>query len=174
MHLKEELGYALTDEDIRNLLDDKIKIVPYPDLINYESIDELLEPYDAVALLFEIKPKQGHWVLIHRLPNGHIEFFNSYGGRGGEGGYPDDCLDYVPKRYRKESNQDFPHLTQLLYECPDKIDYNQYQFQSDDPNIKTCGRWVSIRRILNDITLKDFSKIFKKENGDEIVTFLTM
>lgn len=173
MDLRKEVAYALSDDDIMELMDENCRIETYPNLINYNSIEELLEPFDCCFLLFELKPFEGHWVLIHRLPNGHIEFFNSYGGKGGKGGYPDDCLDYIPKKYRGQSNQDFPYLSKLLYESPAKIDYNQYKFQRSGNEVRTCGRWCIIRRLLKDIKLSDFAKIFKIKNGDEVVTYLT-
>ena len=173
MDLKKELAYALTDSDIMNLMDGEANIESYTNLLNYDSIDELLGDYGRCFLLFELKPREGHWVLIHRLPNNHIELFNSYGGKYGAGGYVDDCLDYIPKKFKAKSNQDYPYLSKLLSECPYKIDYNQYKLQSTKPSVRNCGRWCVMRAWLSDIKLADFAKAFKKR-GDEVVTYLTI
>lgn len=170
--IEQLMAYPLTNKDILAYLDGQANIEVYPNLVDYETIDDLLDPYGCCFLLFELKPGEGHWTLLQRLPNGHIEFFNSYGGKENQGGFPDDCLEYVPKKYKKESNQDFPYLTKLLYESPAKIDYNQYKFQRLDDNVKTCGRWCLLRHVLNDFKLKDFAKIFNKKYGDELVSYL--
>ena len=167
MNLQKYISTAMSDTDLLNLVDGQAKIEVYPNLYKYHSIDELLYPFDGCFLLFCEKPRQGHWVLIHRLPNNHIEFFNSYAG------FPDDSLKYISKSFKKQSNQDYPYLSKLLYECPYKIDYNEFKLQKSGMTTQSCGRWCAIRYLLSNLTLKDFAKLFKK-NGDELVTWLTM
>jgi hypothetical protein len=161
----------LSNFDIMNITDNMANLELYCNLHSYDSLDDLLGPYGACFLLFETKPNFGHWVLIHKLPNNHVEFFNSYGGFSGDGGYPDDCLDFIPKKYRKKSNQDYPYLSKLLLDSGYDLDFNEYKLQSKNNNIATCGRWCIVRYFLSYIPLKKFAKMFKK--GDPIVTVLT-
>ena len=67
---------ALSNYDIIKLLDRRVKIVLYPDLHKYSHIDEVLGDYDACILLFEARPKYGHWCAIFKQTDNNLEFFN--------------------------------------------------------------------------------------------------
>lgn len=164
---------ALSDTDLMHLLNNKVKILLYPDLVNFNNIDELFYPFDACIILFLSKPNFGHWVLLFKRYPNIIEFFNSYGG------YPDDSLVYISDEFRKKSGQCKPYLSNLLYKSPYILHYNEHKFQCDDKNINTCGRWVVIRYIFKILSLKKFNKLIKKlskqlkTDGDGVVTILT-
>lgn len=157
---------GLSDKDLLELVDGKAKVVVYPELIKYKTLDHLLYPYGAVFLLYESQPKWGHWVLIFKRDDMNVEFFDSYGT------IIDDELQEINPSFRKQSNQEYPYLTYLLYNSPYNIHYNQYQFQHDG-DIKTCGRWCVIRLYYKDLTLKQFRDLFQNKHSDEIVTYLT-
>ena len=89
--LKKYEDIALSDKDVTDLLDNKVKIELYPNLIKYDNLNQLLGKYGSCILLFEARPKYGHWVLIFKLDKNTIEFFNPYGG------YPDDSLLFIDK-----------------------------------------------------------------------------
>lgn len=165
--MEELVDKPLSNFDILEKVDNMAKIELYPNLHKYHDIDELLGQYNACFILIQSEPNFGHWVLVHRLPNGHVEFFNSYGG------YPDNELKNISKKYRDESNQNYTYLSKLLYDCPYDIDYNEYCFQKKKKNISTCGRWCIMRYFLNYVDLDDFADIFKNKYGDEAVTILT-
>ena len=55
---------ALSDSQVLKLINGRANLMLYPDLHKYESIDEILKPYGACILLFEAKPKYGHWCCI--------------------------------------------------------------------------------------------------------------
>lgn len=164
---------ALSNYDLIDMLDGKANIVIYPDLKKYSSIDEVLGKYGACFLLFETKPKFGHWVSLFKRGN-TIEFFNSYGG------FPDDSLKYIPLHFREESGQKIPLLSLLLLDSPYDLEYNEFKFQKQKRDIKTCGRWAVIRLLLRDLDIyqfKDFIDLMKKEtklDGDQLVTLLTI
>ena len=73
----------LSDDDIKQILGKSCKIIMYPDLEKYNSIDLLLpSPNDfCIILLIEDQNKyniSGHWVALLKY-NGIYEFFDPYG-----------------------------------------------------------------------------------------------
>lgn len=170
--LREYEKIALSDKNMFNLLDGNCKLVLYPDLINYNTIDEVLDN-KPVILLFEAKKEYGHWCGLWKI-NNTIYFFNSYGG------YPDDSLDYIPLHFARMNNEDKPYLSILLEKSPYDLDYNKHRYQEKNSNIKTCGRHVAVRlwcKNMTDDEYYDYIKEFTKKyniNADEMVTLLTM
>ena len=172
--IKQYQDIALSNHEVLKLVDGKANVILYPDLHKYDTIDEILDPYGACILLFEAQPHYGHWCCVFKIGKNLIEFFNPYGG------YPDDSLKHIPSRFRKISNQDYPHLSWLLINSRYDLSYNEHRFQSHGPDIKTCGRWCAVRLLCRNMPLDEFYKMIKhytkmfKLNGDEFVTLLTM
>lgn len=179
---KEQLQHyediALTDKDLMTLLDNKCRIEIYENLPKYRNINQLLGRYGACIILFAFKPHYGHWCLIFKTNNGELEFFNSYGGL--DKGLPDETLDYIDKDYRKQSNQDYPYLSELMYNSPFELNYNEFVFQKSRGDIKTCGRHCAVRLSLRHYNIYDYKTILDsltkimKTDYDGIVTYLTM
>lgn len=159
---------ALSDKEVRNLVKERAKVVLYPEVSNYDTLDELLYPYEACFILYESKPNYGHWCCIFKQQNDLIEFFDPYGV------YPDDELLLIPNDFRKESKQDKKYILGLMYYSPYRLSYNEHQFQKKRKDIKTCGRWCSLRIILRDWPLEKFARIFQNTESDDLVTFLTL
>lgn len=163
---------ALSNYDVLDLVDGKANIILYPDLHKYKNIDQILYPHNACFLLFETKPRFGHWCAIIKYGN-TIEFFDPYSG------YPDDVLKHIPDDYKKKSNQNIPYLTKLLYECPYNIEFNDHKYQKIDRDINTCGRHCAFRIFNKHLNLKKYDKLIKslckkmKADPDSVVTFLT-
>lgn len=172
--LKYYENIALSNRDILKLLDNKANIVLYPDLCNYKNLDEILEPYGSCILLFEAKPKYGHWCAIFKVDKDTIEFFNPYGG------YPDDSLEYIPLHFRKISNQYYPYLSLLMYDSPYKLSFNEFQFQRKNNDIKTCGRHCVVRLLCRNLSLYDYVELLDllclklNTDYDGVVTMLTV
>jgi len=172
--LKKYEDVALSNIDILKLLDYKANIVLYPELFKYRHIDELLEPYGAFILLFEIRPKYGHWTCVFKVDDNTLEFFNPYGG------YPDDSLEYIPDEFREKSHQDHTYLTYLLLTSPYDLTYNEYAFQQEGRNIRTCGRHCVVRVLCRSMDLDTYYRFLKAISEhynlsfDEIVTWLTL
>lgn len=172
--IKHYQDIALSNSEVLKLVDGKANVILYPDLYKYNTIDEILNPYGACILLFEAKPSYGHWCCLFKNRNNLIEFFNPYGG------FPDDSLEYIPERFRKISNQDYPHLSWLLINSPYDLSYNEFKFQKHNEAIKTCGRWCALRLLCRNMDLYDFHKMIEyytklfNITGDEFVTLLTM
>lgn len=170
--IKETEDIALSNFDLTKMLDGEANIILYPNLANFNSVDEILGPYGACIILFESQPRYGHWVCLMRRDN-TIEFFNPYGG------LPDASLQKIPLEYRIESGQDYPLLTLILYHSPYDVEYNEFKFQRHGQNIRTCGRWCVVRLLLKDLDIyqfKDFIDAGKTDlglNGDQFVSLLT-
>lgn len=161
------MDIALSDKQVLELVNGKANIILYPDLHKYHSIDDLLFPYGACFILFESQPNFGHWCALIKLDNQNIEFFNPYGG------YPDDGLEYIPPKFRIETNQDYPYLSYLMINSNYNLSYNEHRFQKHNKNIRTCGRWSAMRILLKNYSLDEFTNIFLNKNSDRLVTDLT-
>jgi hypothetical protein len=163
---------ALSNKDLEEIVDNKAKIVLYPNLIKYETINEVLGKTGACFLLFEAKPSYGHWCCLFKQNKNTIEFFNPYGG------FPDNSLDYIPLHFRKITNQLYPILSILLIQSPYNLTYNEYAFQRKSKDIKTCGYHCAVRLLLRNLTLKEYKKYLdkmSKELGldyDGVVTYI--
>lgn len=172
--IKKYEDVALSNKDILCLLNDKANIVLYPNLYKYNNIDELLQPYGAFVLLFEAKPKYGHWTCVFKVDNRTLEFFNPYGG------FPDDALERIPQDFSLVSNQNHTYLSKLFIESPYNLTYNQYPFQKEEEDIRTCGRHCVVRLLCRQMTLDGYYVFMRQLSQilnmdfDEIVTILTM
>lgn len=169
-YLQKQKEIPLNGRQVLELVDGKANVVLYRDLCNMNNIDEVLGPFQAAFILFEFTDKMGHWVSLYR--NGDtVSFFNSYGDPKG---YPDDTLSVIDEEYRKESCQKFPMLSELLLNSPYKLQYNDVKLQKYGRTIMTCGRWCALFIMMRNQHIDVFSKIFKSDVGDDIVTILTM
>lgn len=172
--LKKYEKIALSDKEVLTLINGRANLILYPNLNKFKTIDEILNPYGACIILFEAKPRYGHWCCIFKINDKLLEFFNPYGG------YPDDSLEYIPMDFRLSTDQYIPYLSILMYNSPYELSYNEHQFQKHDQNIRTCGRWCAVRLIFRNYTLNEFYhliKFLKKKlniNSDQLVTLLTM
>ena len=127
-----------------------------------------------LIILYPVKNStHGHWTCVFLNPNDRkIYFFDSYGY------VPDDQLGFMSKKAMKHFNpRDFMYLTKLLYKASSEgkeIDYNQYQFQADDPGVTTCGYWCLARLSFRNLTTDEFHDLFYKQKGvnpDQLVQF---
>jgi hypothetical protein len=170
--LKHYEDIALSDRQLMDLVSCRANLVLYPNLPNYESIDEALGPHQAMILLFEAKPSYGHWCCVFRRQN-LIEFFNPYGG------YPDDSLEHIPMHFREVSNQLVPYLSLLMMKSPYELSYNEHAFQEHKKDVKTCGRHCAVRLALRILPLDDYTRVINKlgaslgTDPDGVVTTLT-
>ncbi len=172
--LNKELHRSLSSNDIKKLLNLKVKILLYPDIVDYHNIDDLLKPYDCVVILYmhnKIKNGYyGHWCCIFKIDNENIEFFDPYGI------FPDDQLDFsISTYFRIENGLQYPLLTYLLFYTGSKykLSYNEYKFQGND--VATCGRHCAVRLLNKHLSLKEYKKKMDsyKKNYDIIVTIIT-
>lgn len=150
----------LSNVDIISLCDDKTNVVKYSELINYDNIDDLLQPFDNVVILYETGKNYGHWVCLIKYGN-TIEFFDPY-GLG-----VDEQLSF--------SKKSLPLLSILLLNSDYKLIENKTQLQKKYNNVSSCGRHVAVRLILKQLDIYEYLKMFEnnKYDPDTVVTYLT-
>lgn len=163
-------SFAFSGGNVLDLVDGMSKLVRYPDLHKYDTIEEVLHPHNCFFLLYETKHKYGHWVCVILHPNGVLEFFDPYGY------FIDKQLNFIDDKHRLKSNQEYPFLSRLFLNSPYKIIFNDKKLQKKYQNNSTCGRHIGMRMALRNLPLKEYQKIMKNENGidaDDKVTYLT-
>lgn len=165
--IDQENNQALSGTQVLKLVDYKSKVIRYPDLHRYGTLDDCLAPHGSFFLLYESSCAYGHWCSVS-LHKGVITFFDSYGKKY------DSMLSEIEPVWRRQSHQDFPYLTKLFQESPYKITWNKTQFQQYQKGIRTCGKWAGIRIIFKDLSNEDFSYLFSNSDPDDVVSFLTM
>lgn len=169
--IKKNRKIPLSNTDIINLVDGDTNLIKYGQLSEVDNIDQILSPHGACVILYETSPNVGHWVCVFKKNKNNIEFFDPYAYM-----FDEEQLKFNKnKAFKKESNQDFPHLTYLLYNSPYKIHYNEFPLQKKRSDTSTCGRFVAMRLMLRHIPLKKFKKIMNSTDltPDDFVTLLT-
>lgn len=168
------MNIPLTGLDVKKQFDNKVKIVLYCDLDQFENINELLRPYDLVFILYEFKRFYGHWTVLYKY-EGQIYFFDSYGT------IPDDELAQIDYNFRVINNMVFPHLTYLL--AMGDVNYNEFKYQKMGDGIATCGRWCVYRYQNRHLSTDGFHDLIKRQKklskklgykmtNDELVTLM--
>lgn len=178
MNILEEIQKPLSGNDIMRILNFRTKVILYPEIINYSTIEELLSPYGCVVILYmQDKTNNsyfGHWCCLFQIEGTNkLEFFDPMGI------FCDDELDMkMNEQFRIQNGLQYPLLTYLLFNNRHKykLTYNQYKFQKRNENINTCGRHCCVRLLNKDKTLKEYKKYIDSFNimPDITVTLLTL
>jgi len=157
-------GKPLSNEDLFRMTDGKVNVYTYDELNNFETLDQALDPYGSMIVLYESKPHVGHWVTINKVGPDLIEFFDPYSVR------PDKEFKWVSQNYKK-----YPRLSQLMKESPYKLSYNEHKLQKWKKGVNTCGRFAVLRVILKNKSLKEFNDLMNstKYDPDFLATYLT-
>lgn len=149
-------------------------VIQYPELAQYNTIDDILEPHGAVVILYLTKRNYGHWVCLFKIghrtdPRAPLQFFDSYGL------YPDDELKFAPTYFRAVNNMMYPHLTYLMSRYKGPIEYNEYQYQKKEPGIATCGRHCIVRLWARRLDNAQYHSFIEDTyiDPDELVTIMT-
>lgn len=167
--MDKQLSISLSGAEVLKLLDNKANLFSYSQLHNIKSIDELLGQYKKAVLLYHTSANYGHYVCVWEY-NNTIFFFDSYGG------VVDSQLKFLPKDLKKELNSNHNYLIRLMYNSGLNVEFNQYQLQSREPNITTCGRHCVERLRFPEISIDEYYKIFKEASKfmpiDELIVLL--
>ncbi len=161
------MNIALSDTEMKRYV---------PNLVSYDEIEDmnehdLLQKLPLIVLYLNAKDS-GHWVLVHRVgPNNMIEFFDSYGYK------VDQEFKFIPDEFKTPK-----YLAKLLCKIiqTEPISYNQYQFQSKEHGINTCGRHCIVRNMFSstdiDTYKKGIDKVCNDHNitPDKLVTLITL
>lgn len=167
-------SYALSNDDINEILQPDTKIFTYPQFANMDSIDECFDRLGRCVFLFLTKSEtSGHWVCMFKKGDS-IEYFSSYGDK------PEAERCWLDEEQLEELGQDEPYLNQLLKKSKYKVFYSTHQYQSDKEDIASCGRWCVMRLICKDMSNLQFYNLVKaqmKERGlksaDDLVALFT-
>ena len=103
----------LSDEELKIILGKEVKIIMYPDLAKYSSVDLLLpEPNDyCIILIVESETKfniSRHWCALFKY-DGKYEWFDPYGND-----VDVDLMTWMDAKTRVSLNESKPYLTYLL------------------------------------------------------------
>ena len=151
------LTTPMGDDDINEYLKG-VNILKYSQLKDYNNIEELLPTHKSYfIILYEFEPNYGHFCCCMRDKNNNIIYFDSYGMP------PSQPLKENTEEVNIQLGQDKPYLNMLFDKTPLPVLYNGYQFQNDNSDIATCGRWciLIIKCIKENATLQEFIKTFK-------------
>ena len=152
---------ALSGNEMMRIVKNKAKLLTYPQLKQYKTLDDLMKPYGAVILLYLTHPNYGHWVGIIQHPD-RIEMFDSYGI------VPDDELKFASMKFREDNDMISPYLLNLFAKSGLPVEYNSDKLQKFAQGVNTCGRWVALRILLRNMDLKEFVKFVKKMRKEGI------
>jgi hypothetical protein len=168
--VKNSESKSFSGEDIFQLCEGKVRIIEYGELAKAKSLKEVLGKHGAAIILYLTRKGYGHWTAIFRVNKNTVEFFDPYGL------VPDEELGFISDNFRRESNQDVPHLTALMAASRDKIIYNQYPLQKLRKSTSTCGRWCGLRIALRKMPLANFVGLFEGQSfePDWYVSALTL
>lgn len=139
------MNKTFSDSDISRYIPN---VVLYNELANVNAV-ELLKCL-PLAILYQVEENYGHWVLLHAVPEG-LEFFDPYG--------------YMPDREFEVLEWKQPHyVARLLRELSAivPIHYNQYDFQEKGMGVNTCGRWIVLRSLFDNMPLEIFARMIVK------------
>lgn len=154
----------LSSNFINKVTNNNINIYTYEELTKFNNIFDAFGNKKFIILLFEIKNNFGHYCLLSNYKN-HIEFFDSYGNMSHK------ILKEIPINFRSKKNMIFPHLVYLLYNSKKKIEYNNYNLQSEKPQISTCGYYCILKYYYYKLNVNQFANLFNNKffNPDELV-----
>ena len=161
--------YTFSDQDIKNMTNNKYDIYKYEDLQNYNTINDILGTNNGAIILFQNESENsGHWVSIW-LENNILHFFDSYGLK------PDDELQYSQYNLRIHNGFKVPHLTHLIKNSSYKLEYNHRKLQNSKKDTNTCGRWVCFRLLHRNLSNSQFYELFNNKyyDNDFWITILT-
>ena len=132
----------LSDTELKHILGRDLKLIMYPDLAKYSSIEQLLpNPNDyCVILIVESETKYnivGHWTALLKY-DGMYEWFDPYGNP------PDwDLVHWMDAKTRATLRESKPYLTYLLK--GKSYTFNRTKYEILRKGVNTCGSHSAYR-----------------------------
>jgi hypothetical protein len=164
-------SYSLSEDDIQKMIP-TLKIIPYPDLLKANNIDEVLDQKGRLMLLYLTENEMtGHWVCLLKYRDSNIiEYFDPYGNYK-----PDGESKWISEAKLKQYGQHTKKLSQLLDDSGYVIKSNAYPFQKDEANMNTCGRHCTTRLYFKNLRLPDYIKLVESTDlsPDDFVSAFT-
>lgn len=154
-------AYALSNDDINEILDPDTKIFSYPKFYEMNHIDEAFDRLGRCVFLFLTEsPTSGHWLCMFKRGGNTIEYFDSYGGK------PDSQRQWLSEDQLEMLGEEEPCLTDLLKASRYRVYYNTHEYQKDKKDVNTCGRWATARLICKDMSNNDFYHLVQHQMKD--------
>jgi hypothetical protein len=167
------MDYSLSDSEIRKCVPG-VKIMSYPELKKYSSLDDTLDSKGRVVILFLTEgPLVGHWTTLFKDGPDSFQWFDSYGLK------PDGTRRWLSKSKLISLREEKPVLTNLIKRAEDGgavVNFSPYHFQRDNASIETCGRHVACRLIKKHLSPEEYAIWVTKNNTadpDRVVTEYT-
>lgn len=149
-------AYALSNQDIQDILEPDTKIWVYPDFATMSSIDDAFDSLGRCVFLFlTVSPSVGHWLCMFKRGNNIIEYFDSYGEK------PEAQRKWISEDTLEELGEEEPYLMNLLRASSYKVFWNTHAYQKDKQDYNTCGRWVVARLLCKDKSNLEFFNFVK-------------
>ena len=172
-NIKRIESYSLSDKDIRKVFKpNRINIVEYQNLNNYDHIDDLFKNSDyTFCVMFFPENEQksyGHWTCILKHENGKYEYFDSYANYK-----PDSERKWLTDQLIKNLHEENPLLTEFFLRSSIlKIIINPYPLQSTRNGVNDCGDHVCCRLLHRDMNLNQYWEMIKQSrmNPDKYVS----
>ena len=164
---------SLSDSDVRELTKGKCRVMLYSDLMNFNTIDEVLEPHGAVILLYQTDERlYGHYIALFKDANNpnKLIFYDSYGLK------MDEELKFS-KYNIKFMGGIVPHLSDLIHRSKYSVESNMKRMQKNNKDENTCGRYAALRVIFRNLSNTQFNYMLssnKHYDSDYAVSILTL
>ena len=171
--IKQAESIPLSGKDIDNITDGKCNIMRYSDLMDKNTIEEVLGQHGACILLYQTERNYGHYASLfvsHDNPNILI-FYDSLGLT------MDKELKFSTFNARNMGGVAVLHLTHLINKSKYKVISNTKRLQKGLYDNQTCGRYASMRIVFRQMTNKQFNYVLSSNKGydaDYGVSLLTV
>jgi hypothetical protein len=157
--------YALSNDDINEILEPDTKIFTYPQFATVSDIEQMFDKLGRCVFLFlTLSETAGHWLCMFLREDGSIEYFDSYGDK------PEAQRKWISQEKLEELGEEEPYLFNLLKESGKKVYYNTYPYQTDRNDINTCGRWCVARLIMKDYSNLQFYNAVRQDMKEKGIT----
>lgn len=159
--MEEIKSYALSNEDLNDIFEHPINIIPYSRFGEMSTIDEAFDDQGRCVYLFMTSPGVGHWCCMFLRADGSIECFDSYGEK------PEDPRKWLTEEELEDLEQGEPYLQRLLRASGKKVYYNTVQYQKERSDVATCGRHVATRLICKDFNNRQYYNMIHEQMKEE-------
>lgn len=162
------LSKSLSTDEIKALNPD-CKVLTYADFMRYDTLQDLLKPFNCVIFLYMSSHNYGHYCALWQNEPHVLHFYDPYGV------YIDKQLNFISSKKNKELGQEIKHLSELILKDQSikTIYVNHHKFQKLKKGVNTCGRHVLVRTLLRNLSEKEYEKLFKGKDADRVVVKVT-
>jgi hypothetical protein len=171
--IKKSEEIELSDSDIRTALDDRLNLITYEDLEQYNSIDDVLGEHGACIILYQRERFEGHWTCLWRSNKNNVLWF--YDPMGIE---MDTEVKLSKFQLRVHNGQEVLHLTHLIEQSNYTVISNTFEHQKNARTINTCGRHCVTRLLFRELNPTQYNTFitngFSGMDPDDSVSMLTI